>query len=346
LNGAVSSPDSAAPPSSSPDAEARSPLFGSPLATVPLDAADAVARAEALQATRQAVVVGLDSAGALPDVDLAPFDVLLTSCRDPPRPWVGPGDRGLEGRLEHIAAQAAAAPAAAALLCSVLRAGETLPFEAALELESLAYSTLLAGAEFRRWRAATSAALAPAGDGPSVLYAREHRTVTLTLNRPERRNSTTAELRDGLCEALTAVLDDPSAPDVVLTGAGKCFSVGGELSEFGTADDLARAHFIRTLRSPARLLHRLGERATVRFHGACIGAGVEIGAAAAHRTAAPNAFFQLPELSMGLIPGAGGTATLPRAIGRHRTAWLGLSGARLSAAAALTWGLVQEVAPA
>jgi enoyl-CoA hydratase/carnithine racemase len=60
-------------------------------------------------------------------------------------------------------------------------------------------------------------------------------------------------------------------------------------------------------------------------------------------SAAPDAFFELPELAMGLVPGAGGTASLPRRIGRQRTAWLALSGERIDARTALRWGLVDAI---
>ncbi len=78
-------------------------------------------------------------------------------------------------------------------------------------------------------------------------------------------------------------------------------------------------------------------------HGACVGAGVELPAFAARVVAREDATFELPELSMGLVPGAGGTVSLPRRIGRQRTAWLCLTGARIDARAALAWGLVDEV---
>jgi enoyl-CoA hydratase len=82
---------------------------------------------------------------------------------------------------------------------------------------------------------------------------------------------------------------------------------------------------------------------TVEVHGACIGAGVELPSFAGHVVAAPDAFFQLPELSMGLVPGAGGTVSLTRRIGRYRTAYLALSGARIDAPTAARWGLVDAV---
>jgi enoyl-CoA hydratase/carnithine racemase len=121
------------------------------------------------------------------------------------------------------------------------------------------------------------------------------------------------------------------------------FSSGGDLDEFGSGPGPSAAHLIRTSRSPALRLGRVADRVTAELHGACVGAGIEIPALAGRIVAAPDTQMLLPEVSMGLIPGAGGTATLPRRIGRHRTAWLALGGAWIDAATALDWGLVDEV---
>lgn len=289
----------------------------------------------------QTIVVGIDADGALPAVDPAIFDVLLTTAPDPPAPWVvAPVDQA----QVRLAAAVARTPHAAAILRQVLRATELLTVDAALTIESLAYSTLLGGAAFRDWLQSRSV---PAGgtSAPSpVRYDRDAAGVTITLDSPATRNATDAAMRDALCAMLGAVIDDPSRPDLVLRGAGRCFSTGGAIGEFGHADDLALAHTVRTLRSPAALLHKLGRRATVIQHGVSIGAGVEIAAAAAHRVATRDASFQMPELRMGLIPGAGGTVTVPRAIGRHRASWLMLTGQRIGAPLALRWGLIHQIA--
>jgi enoyl-CoA hydratase/carnithine racemase len=103
---------------------------------------------------------------------------------------------------------------------------------------------------------------------------------------------------------------------------------------------------VRTTRSPARLLALCAGRLRAEVHGACIGAGIELPAFAARVVAREDAFAELPELSMGLVPGAGGTVSLPRRIGRQKTAWLGLSGERIDAARGLAWGLFDAVSPA
>ena len=150
-------------------------------------------------------------------------------------------------------------------------------------------------------------------------------------------------MRDGLAEAFALALADPSIERIVWRGEGSSFCSGGDLDEFGSFPDPAAAHAIRMTRSPALLLSRLADRVEVDVQGACLGAGAELPAFTGRVVADEDAFFGLPELSLGLVPGAGGTASLPRRIGRQRTAWLGLSGARLDAATALDWGLVDEV---
>ncbi|HMC72238.1 MAG TPA: enoyl-CoA hydratase/isomerase family protein, partial [Mycobacteriales bacterium] len=130
---------------------------------------------------------------------------------------------------------------------------------------------------------------------------------------------------------------------VELSGRGANFCSGGDLDEFGTTTEVDTAYLVRLERHPGWLLHQLGERAVVRLHGACIGAGVEVPSLGHRVIAADDAYFALPEVSMGLIPGAGGTVGIPRRIGRWRTAWLALTGARIDANTALEWGLVDDV---
>jgi enoyl-CoA hydratase/carnithine racemase len=152
-------------------------------------------------------------------------------------------------------------------------------------------------------------------------------------------------LRDQLVEALLVASADPSIERVVLDGAGPSFCSGGDLAEFGTLPDPATAHLVRLTRSPARLLAELGPRVEARLHGACIGAGIELAAFAGRVVARPDTVISLPEVGLGLIPGAGGTVSLPRRIGRHRTAELALTGSPIDAATARHWGLVDAIDP-
>jgi hypothetical protein len=289
------------------------------------------------------VWIGVDRAGGLPNVDIESFDILLTTRPAPPPPWVCVPD--FKGALLPLIANLEPQPAASAVAAQVLRTTLKLSFDEALTLESLAYSMLLASGGFRDWRGARSWRREPDPPAPRVLIDDAGGVLTITLSRPDRRNAFDAAMRDELVEALAFAQDHPDQPPVALCGAGRAFSAGGDLDEFGQADDVGVAHLIRTLRSPARLVHRLGERMTARLHGACIGAGIEVPAAASRVTAQAGTYFRLPEVSMGLIPGAGGTASIPRRIGRHRACWMAISGEDVDLATALAWGLVDAEEP-
>jgi len=237
------------------------------------------------------------------------------------------------------------APVAAMVLVQLLRGTVELEPARALIFESLAYATLQAGAEFRTWL--SESALSPksgrAEAGAAVLIERDGARLDLRLNRPEKRNALSVEMRDALVEALELVAADASITSVTLSGVGKCFSAGGDLSEFGTAPDPAVAHAVRSTRSVPELLIVCAERLIFRVHGAAVGAGVEMAAFGRRVEATEDAFFQLPEIRYGLIPGSGGCVSIPRRIGRLRTAYLALSARRLDAHTALAWGLIDAL---
>lgn len=290
----------------------------------------------------------VDRHGELPNFDIRAFDLALTIAPNAPSPWVSIDARRFDAHVTRLVHHVGTNPVAACTMARVLRLTEDMAFDASLEVESMAYSMLLAGEEFRNWRKQRDdrsvGHTQAVGTGQALVrYDRMDDRVTLTLQSPQNHNAMTAAMRDALFEGVANVLDDPSKPSLYLQAEGKSFSTGGHLPEFGTADDVARAHYVRSFRSAALLIHRLGERAEVLLNGACIGSGIELGAAASRRYAAPNMFAQLPEVGMGLIPGAGGCVTIARAVGRHRCLWMALSGARVKAATALAWGLVHQI---
>jgi enoyl-CoA hydratase/carnithine racemase len=262
------------------------------------------------------------------------------------RDWAARFDVVVEdtAELEEIATTAREHPLASMSLVQLLRQGESLDVPQALLAESWVYSTLQSGPEFAAWRASRGAppGLAPNSE-PAVAVERWGRTLLLELNRPEKHNAFSTAIRDALVEALRPALVDPGLDEIVVRGRGPSFCSGGDLDEFGTLPDPATAHAVRATRNAALLIHDLGERIRFEVHGACIGAGLELPAFSKRVSAREDAFFQLPEVQLGLVPGAGGTASVPRRIGRQRTAWLALTGRRIDAPTALRWGLVDEV---
>lgn len=308
------------------------------------------------------LLVAVDRDGRVPGIEAGDYDLLLTTARTAGRPWITVA-ASLDAELAALDAAVRRHGIAAAVLAQVLHAGESLALDDALAVESFAFSMLLGGERFARWmragprssgpatvdaasRASADATTAPAraATPARVRCTRERDVLTVHLANPARRNAFDAAMRDALVEALAAASDDPTLVALELRADGPDFSAGGDLREFGSAGDPALAHAVRTLRSPARLLGRLAARTTAYLHGACVGAGIEVPAAAGRVIAAHGTRFWLPELDMGLIPGAGGTATIARRIGRQRLLHWALSGARIDAAIALAWGLVDAVA--
>ncbi|MCU1449859.1 MAG: putative Enoyl-CoA hydratase, partial [Acidimicrobiales bacterium] len=316
------------------------PLTGRPVDVVDsgdIHAARAVTRLPLLPC----VVVGVGEPGGLDGAAAAATDVLFTAQAGAPAPWVHVPD--VDDAIRFLTDAVVRSPAAAATLAQVLRVGEDADVASAIVIESLAYGMLQAGPEFKAWLAGRTPKGHRPQDEPVVLVEREGDSLTITLNRPAVHNAYDAATRDALAAALELVAADGSITDVHLRGAGPSFSAGGDLAEFGTTPDPTTGHLIRTTRSAAALLATHADRVTAHLHGACVGAGIELPAFAGTVSATGDATFRLPEVAMGLIPGAGGTASIPRRIGRHRTAWLALTGAELDARQAAAWGLVDEV---
>ncbi len=233
-------------------------------------------------------------------------------------------------------------PVAATSLCLLLRQSPGSLGDA-LAAESAVFSLLQAGSEFRSWRANPPVAARQPESDPPVRIQREGDRHDNVLERPRVRNALNRAMRDGLLEALALAAVDPSITEVVLRGAGPSFSSGGDLDEFGTFTDPASAHLVRLATSIGRALAALGPRLLVEVHGPCAGSGVELPAFSRRVVARADFTAALPEVSLGLIPGAGGTYSITQRIGRHRMALLAVSGATIDATTARRWGLVDEI---
>ncbi len=234
-------------------------------------------------------------------------------------------------------------PEASVTLCQLTRLQRSLSIHDALVAESLAYAALQNGYEHRAWLDTQGRRVRSVDDTPAVLVDDRNDRVVLTLNRPRLRNALSAELRDALVEVLRALCDPGDDRPIELRANGKAFCIGGDLAEFGTVANPALAHQIRSVANVAPWMARLTNRLQVNVHGASVGAGIEITAFAGRIAAKPDSTFLLPEIGMGLIPGAGGTVSIPRRIGRQLAIQWILSGETIDAATARDWGLVDEV---
>ncbi|MGV0747178.1 enoyl-CoA hydratase/isomerase family protein [Mycolicibacter minnesotensis] len=249
--------------------------------------------------------------------------------------------------LAEITERCARWPQAAAICDDVLRAVDpAAPAWSGVVTESLAYSVLQAGPEFADWLAARGPVTVPTAADP-LLLDRDGNTLRLRFNRPQRHNAFDNATRAVLLDGLAVAAADPAIDEVVLSGVGPSFCSGGDLAEFGGFTDVASAHLARTRHSPALALDaltaRLGARCRAEIHGQVLGSGLEMAAFCGWVRAHPATVLGLPELCLGLIPGAGGTVSVTRRIGRWRTAYLILSGHTIDAGTALRWGLVDEI---
>ena len=154
--------------------------------------------------------------------------------------------------------------------------------------------------------------------GTIVYQKSDYGVAQVTLNRPAVLNALNLEMRDELWDALRAFRDDPDARVLILRGAGKAFSAGADISDFGTAPSLTEARRARRERDLWDLLLHLPKPTIAAVHGYALGAGCEMALLCDLRIAADDASFGLPEVGLGYIPSAGGTQTLaerdPRAL--------------------------------
>ena len=165
----------------------------------------------------------------------------------------------------------------------------------------------------------------------------------IALNRPRVLNAYNVEMRDELYQALEAVKDDNEVSVGVFKGEGRAFCAGADLSEFGTAPSQVIARDVRWERDIWGMFLGIPKPLIASIHGYCLGSGIEIALLCDIRIAAEDTVFGMPEVSLGMIPAAGGTQTLPRTIGTSRALELLLIRNRFGASEALGLGLVTRV---
>lgn len=169
--------------------------------------------------------------------------------------------------------------------------------------------------------------------------------LTLTLNRPERRNAIDPALRDALAAALDGAATDPGVRGIVITGAGGAFCAGGDLARFEDLHD-ARAyrHVAHRLTDLVESVERLEKPVVAAIDGVVTGAGLALALACDWRIGAPTARILFREGRVGLVPTHGGLTRLVKLLGLARAKEILLGGDDLDAEAALRAGLLSELA--
>lgn len=178
----------------------------------------------------------------------------------------------------------------------------------------------------------------------TLLFSVRDGLAFITLNRPRVINVYNVRMRDEMWEALQAVRDDPDVRAVVLSGAGdRGFCAGADLTEFGSAPSQAIARQVRFERGVWELWLSVPKPFVAALHGFVLGSGLEMALLCDLRIASPDAVFGLPEVSLGMVPAAGGTQTFPRQVGLPAAMEALLTARRYSAQEALRLGLVHSV---
>ena len=168
----------------------------------------------------------------------------------------------------------------------------------------------------------------------------------IVLNRPGQLNAFNVQMRDDLFGILTELHANPELDAVLITGAGeRAFCAGADLTEFGSAPSRVIAREARYLRDVWSLLRSLPVPTVAAMHGFAIGSGLEMALCCDFRVAEEDTRFRLPEVALGMIPFATGSASLPRIIGRSKALDLLLTSRWFDAEEALGMGLVHRVVP-
>ncbi|MCE3288398.1 MAG: 3-hydroxyacyl-CoA dehydrogenase [Caulobacter sp.] len=164
----------------------------------------------------------------------------------------------------------------------------------------------------------------------------EDGVAVVTLNSPPV-NALSANVRDGLYEGFKAAIADDAAKSIVLICDGRTFIAGADISEFGGAAKGASLFDVQNM------MENSPKPVVAAIHGTALGGGLEVALVAHYRVAVPSAKLGLPEVNLGLLPGAGGTQRLPRIVGAEKALEMMTSGSHTPAKAAAAMGLVDEL---
>ncbi|HEV2250333.1 MAG TPA: enoyl-CoA hydratase-related protein [Candidatus Limnocylindria bacterium] len=179
----------------------------------------------------------------------------------------------------------------------------------------------------------------------TIKVSREAPIATVQLDRPEALNALSEELMDELVASLEQLDDDPEIRCIVLTGSDKAFAAGADIKK-SFVDATPASMLEQDLTSKWERVRRIRKPIIAAVSGYCLGGGCELAMTCDIIVASETAQFGQPEVNLGIIPGAGGTQRLTRAIGKYRAMEIILTGRRVKADEAKAIGLAAQVYPA
>jgi enoyl-CoA hydratase len=190
-------------------------------------------------------------------------------------------------------------------------------------------------------------AATPAPARENVLYEKKGPIAYVTLNRPKVLNALNAAAIAELNDVFKDARDDDAVRSVIFTGAGdKAFAAGADIGEIATGTSVDTEDRVRHGQGLTKVIENLGKPVIAAVNGFALGGGCELAMACTIRLAVETARFGQPEVTIGIIPGYGGTQRLPRLIGKGRALQLILTGEMIGAQEAYRIGLVNEIVPA
>jgi len=178
---------------------------------------------------------------------------------------------------------------------------------------------------------------------PVILFEKDENVAIITFNRPDKLNSVNAKLRDNFYELIKVIQDDPTIDAVVLSGNGKGFCAGGDLTEFGTDPSVIEKRRIRLQHDLWDDIRRIKQPVAVAIQGFAVGAGLEIAMLCDFRFASKGAVLSLPEASLGMLAAASGTQGLPRLMPQGLALEFALSGVRITAEEGLKKKIISKI---
>lgn len=181
----------------------------------------------------------------------------------------------------------------------------------------------------------------------NILTAQENRIATITINRPTKLNALNIETIEELHDAFSNLEKDGKIKAIILTGSGeKAFVAGADISEFAQFSVKEGGKLAaKGQKLLFDFIEHLSTPVIAAVNGFALGGGLELAMACHFRVASDNAKMGLPEVSLGVIPGYGGTQRLPQLIGKGRAMEMIMTAGMISADQALSYGLVNHVVP-